>query len=170
MMEASDGDLYFASDTLVASIHALDAAGQAPCLVRLPAGSRDPDPNPLLLNDFTGGPTAGLVPAGDFDAILVRVYDTQRNPLTGQETALEVTFSQGWNTWQMSLEQPADAARIERDPIVGQVGYFLVDGVAYENASQADQSSTVLIRTTGADAPASGLSSAGVPIAIVRLR
>ena len=170
MMQAANGDLWFASNTLVASGHAIDGTTQAPCLVRLPAGSRDPEPNPLPLNDYTTGPTAGLVPAGDFSSILVRVLDTMSTPVSDQVTPNELAFSPGWDTWQLDLNQPEDASRIDRDPVVGQIGFFLIDGVSYENAAAADQGSSVLTRTTGPNAPAPGLMSAGVPIAIVRIR
>lgn len=170
MMQAANGDLWFASNTLVASGHAIDGTNQAPCLVRLPAGSRDPEPNPLPLNDYTTGPTAGLVPAGDFSSILVRVLDTTSTPVSDQVTALELAFAPGWDTWQLDLSQPENASRLDRDPVVGQIGFFLVDGVSYENAARLDQSSSVLTRTTGPGAPAPGLTSVGVPIAIVRIR
>lgn len=168
-MQASNGDMFFSTDPFVAVVHALDESAPEPCLVRLPADSRDPDPNPLRLNELTSGPTGGLVPTGD-SSILVRVLDTQSNPLTDDINPLELLFLAGWDTWEIDLTEPENARRTERDPAAGQIGFFVIDGFAYENVSSDNQASSILVRTTGPDAPAPGLSTPGVPINIVRLR
>lgn len=168
-MEASNGDFFFATDPFVAAVHALDENAPEPCLVRLPADSRDPEPNPLRLNEITSLPTAGLVPSGE-SSILVRVLDTATNPLTEDTNPLELLILAGWDTWEINLTQPETARRTDRDPVAGQIGFFVIDGVVYENVAADDQASTVLVRTTGPGAPAPGLSTPGVPVNIVRLR
>ena len=168
-MEASNGDLFFSTDPLVAAVHAVDESAPAPCLVRLPADSREPDPNTLPLNDFTTGPTGGLVPTSE-SSFLVRVLDIESNPLTDDTNPVELLIQARWNTWEIDLAEPENAQRIEREPAAGQIGFFEIDGVTYENVASDDQASTILVRTTGPGAPAPGLSTVGVPIGIVRLR
>ena len=169
-MEASNGDIYFASDPWVAGIHAIDPTrAPPPCLVRLPADSREPDPDPVLLNDVTGAPTGGLIPSGGA-SMLVRVLDTERFPPSGDATGIQLFGTPGWDTWEVNLEPPFEARRVDRDPLAGALLYFVIDGEVYDNETAADFTSTTLVRTTGPGAPAPGLRIAGIPLSILRLR
>lgn len=169
-MEADNGDLFFSSDPFVAGIHAIDESrAPAPCVVRVPAGSRDPDPNVILLNDLTGGPTGGLIPRGG-SSVWVRTLDTEAFPLMADTTAAQLFVTPGWQTWEVDLGQPEEARVFDRAPIAGGISFFGVDGVFYENDSTFDLGMTTIVRTTGSGAPAPGLSTRGVPFSVVRLR
>ena len=169
-MQASSGDIYFASDPWVAGIHAIDPSrAPAPCLVRLPANSREPDPNPIRLNDLTGGTTGGLIPTGG-SSMWVRVLDTERFPITQETTSFQLFVSPAWNTWRIDLERPEEALPVERAPLSGAILFFEVDGQVYDNDTASDLSSTTLVRTTGPGAPARGVRIAGVPLSVARIR
>lgn len=169
-VEAENGDFFFSTGPWTASIHALDETrAPFPCVVRVPQGSRDPDPNVIRLNTVTGAPTGGLVPRGG-SSIYVRVLDTAAFPPTEETTGAQLLGAPGWSTWEVDLAQLNDARRIERELVVGGVSIFEVDGVFYENDSALDFSSTTLIRTTGPDAPAPAITAPGLPFAVVRLR
>lgn len=169
-MAASNGDLYFASDPWVAGINAIDPTrAPAPCLVRVAANSRDPDPNPIMLNDLTGGPTGGLIPVGD-SSILVRVLDTDIFPLTDTATGFQAFGTPAWDTWSVDLTNPTSANLLDRSPVAGAILFFVIDGEVYENDTAADFSSTTFVRTTGPGAPENGLVAAGIPLSVVRLR
>ena len=169
-MMAANGDIYFSSDPWVAGIHAIDPSrAPEPCLVRLPAESREPDPHPIMMNDLTGDPTGGLVPFGE-SSILVRVLDTNSFPLSPATTGFQAFGSPNWTTWEIDLNQPTEARLTDRPPLAGAILYFAVEGEVYDNDTAADFSSTTLVRTTGPDAPAAGLTITGIPLSIVRLR
>ena len=169
-MEADNGDLFFTSDTFVAAVHAIDESrAPAPCVVRVPAGSREPDPNVIRLNDLTGGPTGGFVPRGG-SSVWVRVLDTQTLPLTEDTTAAQLFLSPAWRTWEVDLNQSGPARPFDRALVAGAISFFGVDGVFYENDSARDLGSTTMVRTTGPGAPAPAVSTSGVPFSVVRLR
>lgn len=169
-MLADNNDLYFSTDPWIASIHALDETrAPTPCVVRVPAGSRDPDPNVISLNDVTGEPTGGLVPRGD-TSVYVRALDTTAFPVSPELLAVQLFGSPAWTTWEVDLARPEEARRVERALVAGGISIFEVDGVFYENESALDFSSTTLVRTTGTDSPAPALTSPGVPFAVLRLR
>lgn len=168
--EADNGDWYFATDPWVAGIHALDASrAPAPCMVRLPAGSRTFDSTTVALNDLTGGVTGGIVPGSDGTAYL-RVLDQDVFPLTPTTDLLAPFSVSAWTTWRIALADPASAMRMDRPLIAGGIKFAAIDGQVYQNESSADFSSTTLVRTTGKDAPAPGLVVPGVPWNILRLR
>jgi hypothetical protein len=168
---ATNGDVFFSTDPLVAAVHALDAArAPAPCLVRLPAGAMAPDPVTVPLTPLTGGlPTGGLIP-GSGDSVFLRVLDTASVPLGPDDTGLGLYGQPNWYTWRTTLSAPTVAERVERAPIAGGITFFELDGVIYQNESDAGFSATTLVRTTGADAPANAMTLPGVPFSIVKVR
>ncbi len=169
-MEGENGDLYFSTGPWTASVHALDESrAPEPCIVRVPRGTREPDPNVIRLNGITGLPTGGLIPRGGSSAY-VRTLNTTAIPLTSDLLAAQLLGSPGWNTWEINLDRPDEASVTERELVVGGISIFEVDGVFYENDSAPDFSSTTLVRSTGADAPAEALSTPGIPFAVVRLQ
>jgi hypothetical protein len=171
LAEASNGDLFISSDTYAASVHLVDPDNNpAPCMVRLPAGSDDPDTSVIRLNDLTGGlPTGGLI-AGPDNTAFLRALDTQSYSLpTGANYAVPFSAA-AWQTYRIHLDAPSSAERTDRPLLAGGIKTFPVDGEIYENESEADFSSTTLIRTTGNDAPAPGLTMPGVIWGIVRVR
>jgi hypothetical protein len=168
--EVAGGEWYFSTDPWVAGIHALDPSrAPAPCLARLPAGSRTFDPATVALNDLTGGVTGGLVPSSD-GRVFVRVLDQSLFPLTPQTDFLAPFSAPAWQTWRLDLGQPPSAERLQRPPIAGGIKFAVVDGKTYQNESSADFGATTLVRTTGPDAPAPGLMVPGVAWNIVRVR
>jgi hypothetical protein len=168
--EAESGDWYFSTDPWVAGIHALDGArAPAPCMVRLPAGSRTFDPAIVALNDVTGGVTGGLIPGSNGTAY-VRVLDQDVFPLTIGTDYLAPFSVSAWTTWRINLLHPASAVRVDRPHIAGGIKFATVDEQVYQNESSADFASTTLVRTTGEDAPAPGLVVPGVPWNILRVR
>ncbi|MEL6187885.1 MAG: hypothetical protein AAFU79_24950 [Myxococcota bacterium] len=169
-MAANNGDIMFASDPWTAGINAIDSTrAPEPCLARLPAGSRTPDPNVVRLNTVIGGPTGGLIPAGN-NGLYVRVLDTSNFPIGMDTTGIQLFGTPGWLTYEIDLANPSSAQQVQRGVIAGGIRYFDVDGVFYETQSAATFTETTLVRTTGADAPAESLVVPGVPFEIVRLR
>ena len=168
---SDNGDIFFASDPFGAGIHRISSTlGPAPCLVRLPAGSRDPDPTPIALNDLTGGPTGGIIRASD-SSIFVRVLDTASFPITGEVTGSQLFGLRGWQTFEIDLSQPDTASPVARANLAtGGITYFEVDGEVYENDSTDDFGSTTMLRVTGPGAPAPALQTPGVVRNILRLR
>ena len=169
MME--NGDIVFASDPWVAGIHAIsDTQGPAPCLVRLPANSRDPAPETIALNELTGRPTGGLIP-GEGSSLFVRVLDTDNFPITGDTTAFGLFGLRGWMTYEIDLTQPDSASPVARDSLAtGGITFFEIDGNVYENQSSPDFGSTTMLRVTGPGAPAPAIQAPGVVFDILRLR
>jgi hypothetical protein len=169
-VQTSNGDIFFSSDPYVASIYLIDPThNPAPCMVRLPANANDPDPNVIALNGLTGGPTGGLI-AGSNDTAFLRVLDTSAYMLPSGATYAGPFSAPNWQTWSISLDNPTVAKRTNEAPLEGGIKTFSADGQTYVNDSAADYSSTTLVRTTGADAPASGLKMPGVIWGIVRVR
>lgn len=169
-MEADNGDLFFSTDTFVAGIHELygDTRAPEPCIVRVPEGSREPE-KVIALNEVTGRPTGGFVPAGD-SSVYVRVLDTDAVALTEETTAIELYNGLVWETWELDLARPEEATRLDRRLFGGFIAYFEADGDIYENDPAPDFSSSTLIRTTGPDAPARALTAPGAPLYVVKLR
>ena len=171
-MRVANGDVVFASDPWVASIHAVDdTRAPSPCMVRIAAGSREPAADTIDLNATTRAPTGGLIPSGPNSAF-IRVLDTESYPLTPTSTGLELFGVPFWQTWEIDLRAPANARRVEREPalLAGGITWVEVDGEFYENVSTVDFASTTLYRTTAASGPSPGVVIPGVPFNIVRLR
>lgn len=169
--EAPGGDLYFSTSPLLGAVHALDPErAPAPCLVRLPAGAMTPNPATTALLPLTDGqPTGGLIPGSD-DTVYLRVLDTEAAPLSPEATGLGLYGEPAWQTWRTRLTEPTSAERVEREPTIGGIVFFELEGTVYENESSGDYSTTTLIRTTGSDAPSPALVLPGVPFSIVRIR
>jgi hypothetical protein len=168
-LQTANGDFYFSTDPWVAGVHALDASrAPAPCMVRLPAGSRVFDA-PTALNVLTGGITGGIVPSDDGFGY-VRVLDEAMFPLTPTTDVLAPFSAPAWTTWRLELTSPASAIRLERPHIAGGIKFFRDGARVYQNESAGDFASTTLVRTTGDGAPAPGLSVPGVPWNVVRVR
>jgi hypothetical protein len=168
---AANGDIFFSNDPWGAGIHGISPSqGPAPCLARLPAGSRNPDPAPVMLNELTGRPTGGFIPSGD-STVYLRVLDTETLPITSETSAAQLFGARGWETFEIDLTQPTSASRISNNTLaVGGITYFDIGGAVYESQSTANFESTVLLRTTGPGAPAPGLETPGIVFDIVRLR
>jgi hypothetical protein len=168
--EAENGDFYFSTDPWVAAIHALDAArAPAPCMARLPAGSRVFDPTVTALNEVTGGIAGGIIPSSDGSAY-VRVLDEAVFPLSAETDFLAPFSVPAWTTWRIELPHPVSASRVDRPHIAGGIKFARIGGQVYQNESSGDFASTLLIRTTGDDAPAAGLRVPGVPWNLVQVR
>ncbi|MCG8423586.1 MAG: hypothetical protein MJE77_37270 [Proteobacteria bacterium] len=167
---APNGDIYFASDTYVASVHLITAEGSPPpCMVRLARDSRQADSTFVSMNDVLGGPAGGLIPGSDGSAY-VRVLDANLYSPGPGSTYQEAFSAAAWQTWRLDLDDPMSAERIDREPLAGGIKVFEVDGHGYENESTANFSSTTLIRTTGSNAPVRGLEMPGTTWGIVRVR
>jgi|GEM_PF-4488524 len=165
-----NGDMIASTDAWIAGINAIDSArAPDPCMVRIPAGTRTPEVFVASLNELTGGPTAGLVPSNDNTAF-VRVLDTENFPITEASRGIELFATPAWETWVVDLDDPTSATKLERAPLAGGIKWFEVDGEVYENESQADFSSTTLVRTTGTDTLTPALTVPGAPFNILRLR
>ena len=164
-----NGDLFIAAGPVTAATHAVDSErAPAPCLVRLPAGARALDP-PLELNPITGAPTGGVIP-GSGSLGYLRVLDTDVFPPSPGAPSTTLFGAPGWSTWEVDLAAPVAATRLEDDLVLGGIRWIPVDGEVYESRSDSTFGSSQLIRTTGPDAPAPGLTTPGVPFAVVRLR
>ena len=170
VVATSNGDMFFSSDPYVASIYLVDPAhNPAPCIVRLPANADEPDTTVVALNDLTGAPTGGLI-AGSNDTAFLRVLDPTVYTPSSTATYMDAFSAPAWRTWSIHLGGSIAAEPTDRAPVAGGIKTFTVDADTYENASAADFSSTTLIRTTGAGAPAAGLKMPGVIWSIVRVR
>ncbi len=166
-----NGDIVFLTDPWVAGNHAIsETQAPAPCLVRLAANSRDPEPTTIALNDLTGRPTGGVVP-GEGSSIFVRVLDTETFPITGDTTGFGLFGLQGWMTYEIDLTQPDSASPVARDSLAtGGITFFEIDGNVYENQSSPDFGSTTMLRVTGPGAPAPAIQTPGIVFDILRLR
>jgi hypothetical protein len=166
-----NGDIVFTSDPWVAGVHAIsETQGPAPCLVRLPANSREPEPATIALNDLTGEPTGGLIP-GEGSSFFVRVLDTESFPITDETSGIQLFGLQGWKTYEIDLTQPDTASPVARDSLAtGGITFFEIDGTVYENRSSPDFGSTTMLRVTGPGAPAPAIRTPGVVFDILRLR
>ena len=168
-IKLSNGDIVFSADPWVAGLHAIDASrAPEPCLIRIPAGSRAPDTEVLRLNELTGKPTGGLIPAGP-DTAYLRVLDTDAMPITEETTAYVLYGVPAWQTWEIDLTDYS-VEQLERDPLGGAIVYFNVGEGVFENVSSADFSATTLYRTTGPGAPSAGVEIPGIPQSLVELR
>ncbi|WP_394832590.1 hypothetical protein LVJ94_39410 [Pendulispora rubella] len=167
---APNGDVYFASDPYVASVHLISPShSPAPCLARLAAGQDTLDPTVVTLNDVTGAPSGGLIPGSNGEAY-VRVLDrTLYAPAPGA-TYNQAFSATAWQTWRITLDNTKPAERTDAAPLAGGITVFEVDGQAYENVSTANFATTTLRRRTGDGAPAQGLVMPGVTWGIVRIR
>ncbi|MEN0067514.1 MAG: hypothetical protein AAGA48_35610, partial [Myxococcota bacterium] len=140
-----NGDLLFSADPRVASIWAIDdTRSPAPCMVRLAAGSRTPEVEAVDLTSIAGGrPAGGLVPTGD-DGLYLRVLDTDQFPLDAGFTARELFGLPAWETWQINLASPNEAAPVDRPLLPGGITFFDVDGTIYESVATPDFASSTL--------------------------
>ncbi|WP_394843141.1 hypothetical protein LZC95_39580 [Pendulispora brunnea] len=167
---APNGDVYFASDPYVASVHLISPNNSpAPCLARLAVGQDVPDATVVTLNDVTGAPSGGLIPGSNGDAY-VRVLDRALYSPAPGATYNQAFSATAWQTWRISLNNARPAERTDAAPLAGGITVFEVDGQAYENVSTANFASTTLRRRTGDGAPALGLVMPGVTWGIVRVR
>ena len=165
-----NGDIFFASGPITAAIHAIEPTrAPAPCLVRLGSQSEPSKWEVVRLNDLTGRPTGGLIPAGDSGAYL-RVLDNQSFPVLPDTQSRALFGAPAWETWSVELPVQSGAQRLERELVGGGIRWFEVDGQVYENQSNGYFSSTLLTRTTGPQAPAPALRTPGIPFSIIRLR
>ncbi|MEM9488323.1 MAG: hypothetical protein AAGC55_04205, partial [Myxococcota bacterium] len=118
-VRAPNGDIYFASDTYVASVHLIAEDGAPPpCMVRLAQDSQEPDSTFVSLNDIMGNPTGGLIPGSDGSAY-VRVLDPELYSPGPESTYQEAFSAAAWQTWRLDLANPASAERLERAPLAG---------------------------------------------------
>ncbi|MET0341380.1 MAG: hypothetical protein ABW252_10275 [Polyangiales bacterium] len=165
-----DGALHFATDPWVASLSMVSPATGAPsCMVRLPAGSTQPDAQTVSLDALTGGVTGGLIPGSNGTAY-VRVLDRVLFRPSAQPSYNDAYSAEVWQTWKIDLSGRTPAIRVERAPMAGGIRAFDVGSAAYENASTANFASTTLVRTTGADAPRPGVSMPGVAWGLLKVR
>ena len=168
--QADNGDWYFSTDPWVGGIHALDSTrAPVPCLVRLGAGRRQFDGATIALNDLTGGVTGGIIPGRNASAF-VRVLDETAFPLQPDTGFLEPFSARAWTTWRIDLTEPTRATRVERGLVAGGIKFAEVDGEVYQNASEADFSSTTLVYSTEEGELVEGLVVPGVSWNIVRVR
>jgi len=166
---SASGDLLFASDPWVAAIHAIDPErAPAPCMIRIPRDTHDAAPEVVYLDELTGRPTGGLIPAGDGMAYL-RVLDTDTYPIGPETTAIELFGVPFWETWLIDLDDPTSATKLDRELIAGGITFFEADGGYYENVSAADFSSSMLARTSSTGSSETGLEVPGVPFSVVEL-
>lgn len=171
-VRAENGDLFFSGDPYVAAVHAIDdSRSPAPCLVRLPAGSRVPMLASANLNELTGAPSGGLIPSGPNSAF-IRVLDTATFPPTPESTAAQLFGVPFWQTWEIDLNDPGPATLVERQPalLAGGITWFEAGDAVYENVSASDFSTTTLYQTNAPEGPTPGAVIPGVPFSIVSLR
>lgn len=171
-MSASNGDLFFASDPWVAAIHAVDdARAPAPCMIRIPAGTRTVATQTIELNALTGRPTGGLIPSGP-DTAYVRALDVETFPIPDKATGLELFGAPFWQTWEIDLRQPDEAVLVDSDPelLPGGITWFESEETVYQNISSPDFTSTTLSRTTDGPGPSSGIVVPGLALQVVRLQ
>ena len=168
---AENGDIFFANDPWGALVYGIRSTqGPAPCMVRLPVDSRDPDATPIALNDLTGRPTGGII-RGDDSSIFVRVLDTESFPITDETTANQLYGQRAWETFEVDLSRPDTASPVPRANLAtGGITYFEVDGEVYESQSTEDFGSTTMLRVTGPGAPAAAIQTPGIVRDILRLR
>ena len=170
-LDADNGDLYLTTEAYTASIHRVDPSrAPAPCMVRLPAGS-DTFDAPILLNDLTGGPTAGFIPSSG-STVLLRVLPDDV-PVSDTTTGLELFSIPSWETWRLTLSPSPDTnsvSKLDVPALAGGIRYYSVGGEAYQNNSALDFSTTQLQRTSGNGAPEPGVTVPGIPYTVFRLR
>lgn len=166
--ESENGDWYFSTDPWVAGIHALDdSRSPAPCLVRLPSGTRT-FAEPIALNELTGGITGGIIPGAGHTAF-VRVLDEAQFPLQDDTGFLDPFSTSAWNTWRVDLLD-LSATQLDRAAIAGGIKYADVQGRVYQNESETNFSSTTLVRSTEDGDLADALVVPGVPWNVVKVR
>jgi len=168
-VQTQSGDVYMSTDPWVAAAY-LFAPQQspAPCLVHVaPDGSVDE--KTAALNDLTGAPTGGLIPAADGTALL-RVLPSDYKPAR-DSTFLTVYSTAIWQTWQIDLKNPSQATRLDSADVAGGITVFQANGHTYENVSTSDFASTVLRDTTReGQASDAGLTMPGVTWGVVQIQ
>ncbi|MEN0067811.1 MAG: hypothetical protein AAGA48_37125 [Myxococcota bacterium] len=167
--ESASGDWFYLSNPFVAGVHLLDSSrAPEPCMVRMPAGSDQPDSQTLALNELTGAPSGGMVPIGD-GQVYVRSLDTETYPIADTTTGLELYTIPAWRTWRVDLDNPTSAVLLDVPPRIGGV-FFHTDGESfYENDTVADLSSSTLVKaTTDGDGPP-GLVVPGAPFTLAEM-
>ncbi|MEM6927433.1 MAG: hypothetical protein AAF602_10910, partial [Myxococcota bacterium] len=166
--ESASGDWVYMSGPFVAGVHLLDSArSPEPCMVRLPAGSDQPQSEPQTPSEITGEPTGGLVPIGD-GQVYVRSLDASY-PITKTTTGIELYTVPTWRTWRVDLDAPSAATALDLPPRIGGI-VFLSDGEAYyENDTAVNLSSSTLVRATADGDATGGLLVPGTPFSLARM-
>jgi len=173
---ASDGTLYFASDALSASLHALGRPEDypAPCILRIAPGQQRFDPDFYVsIPDLVEGRAAGRLIVGEGDqAYVLALHEELLDEPLGPETDLFAPWeSSAWQWWQITLGQSEPGVPAEGAPIGSAASRVLRAGGRefIAHASFETGMATLLVpQADGSLQP--GLELTGYPYGLLELR
>lgn len=169
----SSGDIYFSTGgaTVAAGIAGVPGTSP-PCMVRVGAGESQVDDSFFFSpNDYTGAPTAALLPAPG-DRSYVIAYDEALGPAPGGLSPIEVIFAPAWGLHSVAeVGVSTTATRVQDvEPAAGRPTAFLVDDRAYISLGAADFSSSTLVDVTNPESVTTAATAPMVIAEIFRLR
>lgn len=170
-----DGALYIASEALAASQYALNrpAGYPAPCLLRIPAGAKELDPDfYVAIPDWVDGRSAGrLVTGVGRNAYVLALHEELLGEPLGEETDLYAPWdSAAWRWWRVSLGDESSGELVEDAPISGAASRVLhAGGRDFISALDIDSGSATLLVPTEDGGLKAGLEVSGYPYGLIKL-
>lgn len=169
---AANGDIYLSTEGFGVAVHRVlgEAAAPAPCLLRIPAGTRTlENALPGSLNDLFGAPTGSIVQGNEGSAFVLSLDESLVTPESLQDP-LTLRGNPFWRFQEIDLDTltPGDFVD-EIPPGTASTLTFQSDGRNFLLQIAADFSATTLVEMN-ADSFELGLSMPGVPFGIIRVR
>jgi hypothetical protein len=172
---ADDGTLYIASEAMAASQRALDrpAGYPAPCMLRIPAGTRQLDPDfYIAIPDLVEGRPAGrLVTGPRGNAYVLALHEELLDEPLGEDTDLYAPWdSAAWRWWRVRLGDDSSGELVEDAPIAGAASRVLrAGGRDFISALDIDSGSSTLLVPTDDGGLKAGLELTGYPYGLIKL-
>jgi hypothetical protein len=172
-VESPSGDIYFAADIYTSIVEESlgDEFGGPSCVLRLPAGQSSFDPEFILdLEQATGGTIAGSLVAGNAGRAYTRYLDRSVVPEGADFSDPAAASSLPYYRWaEVDLDGGTATPLLSLEPGAAQSVEYSVESRSFIGISTADFASTTLL-DFASDPPREGMTFAGVPFSIVRVR
>ncbi|MET0339545.1 MAG: hypothetical protein ABW252_01010 [Polyangiales bacterium] len=169
---ASNGDIYFATNTNHAAQHfKTPMLAPAPCVLRIKAGATAYDPTfQRTLTADVGSQLWGSFVQGPGDQVLTRVAPVTAPAIAAAATAGDVNGADVWEWWT-TRPDGAPARKLDALPVgSGSTQTYTVDAKPYVVSYETDKLETTVIDITAPAGPTRGLTVPGYVYNIIRIR
>lgn len=171
---ADDGTLYAATDPFIASLHALDAAFPAPCVLRVLPRARELDADfAISMLDLTDGRVAGgLVRGSDGSAYALALDEDLLEAPIGPDTDIYAPYeASAWSWWHFQLGSDAPGEQVVDVPPASAATRVLSAGEEdFISSTSFETGQTTLLVPREDGSLDAGLSMQGYPYGLIRLR
>jgi hypothetical protein len=165
-----NGDAYLVSSALAGAAHRVGRLETAPCVLRIPAGSSQVDPDyAVSLEAITGNALAGEpVPAND--AVFLRAFDDSLATIEGPMLTYEFTGQTAWRWLRWNPATNETVPMLDIPPSTADVTWFQVDGRVYGSETTADYSQTTLLELSANAGAVRAITVPGFLHGVARIR